>query len=77
MSVKPYQERCEQARTTVAGDKWKHRKTGKTVIILGRIGYYGVKLLHQSEKITSKLDHYLASDYDLVEIITDKDEPKP
>lgn len=66
--VKNYNERCDQARTTTNGDNWKHRKTGKTVIVTGRVGYFGVKLLHQSGKKTVKQDHYLASDYEKVEV---------
>jgi hypothetical protein len=64
--MKTYQERCEQARHTTAGDNWRHIKTGKTVIVMGRIGAYGIILLHQSGKRTTKRDHYLASDYELL-----------
>lgn len=62
----PYKERAKLARTTKNGDNWKHLKTGKTVIVLGRVGLFGVSLLHQSGKKTIKLDHYLASDYELL-----------
>jgi hypothetical protein len=59
-----YKERCKVARETRLGDNWVHRKTGKSVIVQGRVGLYGVKLLHQSGRRTIKLDHYLASDYE-------------
>ena len=59
-----YKERYEYARNTGSGANWKHRKTGKTVIVLGRIGLIGIQLLHQSGKRTVKLQHYLASDYE-------------
>jgi hypothetical protein len=64
--MKTYKERCEQARNTTNGDNWRHIKTGKTVIVLNRIGF-GINLLHQSGRRTRKQDHYLAGDYELIE----------
>ena len=65
-SVLPYPERCKQARKTETGDNWRHLKTGKTVIVLGRVGPNTVRLLHQSGRKTFKQDHYLAGDYELL-----------
>jgi hypothetical protein len=60
-----FQHRAKQAEATSVGDKWKHRKTGKVVTVTHRVGRFGVGLLHESGKRTMKLDHYLASDYEL------------
>lgn len=61
-----FEHRCKQARETKTGDKWRNPKTGKTVEVVGRIGHYGVQLLHESGRRTCKLDHYLASDFEKV-----------
>ena len=61
-----YQERCKQARITQAGDVWRHRKTGKQVVVTHRVGLYGIGLSHPSGRKSMKLDHYLASDYELM-----------
>jgi len=62
-----YEDRCKRAHAAVAGDVWRSPKNGKTVVVLGRIGYYGVHLQHESGKRTCKLEHYLASDYEPVQ----------
>lgn len=62
-----YTGRLDRARKTVKGDKWRDPKTGKTVEVIGRAGYSGVELLHESGRRTVKRDHYLASDYEPVE----------
>jgi len=58
-----YVERCKDARLTKPGDIWTHRKTGKTLEILERVGYHDVLVKHESGNITTKQDHYLAGDY--------------
>jgi hypothetical protein len=58
-----YQQRCEQARTTKEGDVWVHRKTGKRLTVMGRVGYAGVRVRHETGRETVKQDHYLADDY--------------
>jgi hypothetical protein len=63
---KEYQSRCKDALTTKEGDVWRHLKTGKTVKVHGRVGRFGIALLHGSRKRTVKQDHYLAGDYEQV-----------
>lgn len=61
-----YQKRCKDAQATKDGDVWRNLKTGKTVTVRGRVGYFGIALLHESGKRTVKRDHYLAGDYELI-----------
>jgi hypothetical protein len=62
------QTRLRLSRATVAGDVWQHLKTGKKVTIVDRAGYDKVRLSHHGTgRVTIKLDHYLAGDYDLFE----------
>jgi len=71
-----FKHRFKLARKTKKGDLWIHRKTKKTVLVLGRERYDGVKLLHESGIETVKFDHYLASDYEpnLKKILPEKGE---
>lgn len=60
--------RLRLARATVPGDVWRHLKTGQKVTIVDRASYDKVRLSHHaSGRVTVKLDHYLAGDYDLFE----------
>ena len=61
-----YQARAKIAKTTQANDRWRHRKTGNIVVVIGRKGRFDVLLRHESGRETSKQDHYLASDYEPV-----------
>ena len=58
-----FTQRWGKARRASCGDVWVHRKTGKKVTVLGRVGYSSVKLRHESGRMTFKGDGYLASDY--------------
>jgi len=71
-----FKHRFKLARKTKKGDLWIHRKTKKTVLVLGRVGYSDVKLRHESGIETVKFDHYLASDYEpnLKKILPEKGE---
>ena len=61
-----YNEKCKLAAQTKIGDKWKHCKTGRIAEVIGRVGNYGIRLRHESGRETTKLDHYLAGDFDLL-----------
>ena len=47
------------------GSNWKHKKTGKVVIVLKTplSKYEKVKLLHGSGRVTTKEQHYFLYDY--------------
>lgn len=49
------------------GDKWKNRKTGREVEVVGR-GKYRTDILlrHQDGRVTTKQEHYFAYDYEPV-----------
>lgn len=51
------------------GDNWKHKKTGKIVSIIEEpeTKFSGVRLLHQSGRITQKKQHYFLYDYELIQ----------
>jgi hypothetical protein len=74
-----YEERCKQARDTKEGDVWVHLKTGRKLTVLGRAGFFGVSVRHESGRETVKQDHYLAGDYELETTAapTEEEEPAP
>lgn len=71
-----FQEKCALARKSKISDVWKHKKTGRTVVIVGHVGSRAVlslMLKHESGRVTQKQDHYFAYDYDPVEQLGVKD----
>jgi hypothetical protein len=71
-------ERYAQARATKEGDVWRHLKTGKTLTVLAKPrGIFGqVRVRHESGCETAKRAHYLADEYELIEIAADVLEPR-
>lgn len=63
-TIMTYKERYIAAKESDKGDNWRHRKTGKTVIVLNRVGNYGLHLLHESGRKTVRLERTLASEYE-------------
>lgn len=57
-----YQERCEVARKTKPGDKWKRRKDGIVVDVV-KVDYW-IRLLYPSGKTGTISDNGLASAYE-------------